>query len=227
MKFNLQKAEKNAAAAVLLCLMFYIILPFLLVKFFPAAAGVMRNFRWTVALPMLFIGIMMYLFAKDTFIRRSDFSNLPLLSISLYSIGMLFVCGGVSFLWLKLLDILKIAYNKDVPVEDFIRSCSGAELAAAGIFICILTPVFEEVIFRRIIYDGIRIHLPPVTSAVICSMLFAALHGILFQLVPLCVLGLYFQFLYIREEKLGASIYAHFFNNTLAFSVICIMKFMA
>jgi membrane protease YdiL (CAAX protease family) len=226
LKLNLQKADKNALTAIFLCLIFYIILPFLLMKFFPSAADALRKFRWTVAFPMLLIAGIMYFFAKDTFIRSRDFSNLPLCKLSLYSTGMLFVCGVVSFLWLKLLDVLKIPYTKDVPVEDFIRSCSEVELIAAGIFICILTPLFEEIIFRRIIYDGIKSHLPPVTSALICSMLFAALHGILFQLVPLCVLGLYFQFIYLKEEKLGASIYAHFFNNTIAFSVICIMKFI-
>ena len=176
---------------------------------------------------MLLIAGIMYFFAKDTFIRSRDFSNLPLCKLSLYSTGMLFVCGVVSFLWLKLLDVLKIPYTKDVPVEDFIRSCSEVELIAAGIFICILTPLFEEIIFRRIIYNGIKPHLPPIASAVICSIIFAALHGILFQFLPLFVLGLYFQLLYNKEEKLGISIFAHFFNNTLAFSVICIVKFTA
>lgn len=227
MKLNLQKTEKNALCAIFLCLIFYIILPFLLMKFFPSSAEILSRFRWTVALPMLCIAALMYLFAKETFIRSEDFSGFSPFKISMYSIGMLFVCAIISFLWLKLLDILKISYSKDVPVEDFIRSCNNYELIAAGIFICILTPVFEEIIFRRIIYDGIKSYLPPITSAVICSMLFASLHGILFQLVPLFALGLYFQFLYIKNEKLGASIFAHAFNNTLAFSVICIMKLMA
>ena len=173
----LPKADKNAIAAILLCLIFYIILPFILIKFFPSTADALRKFRWTVALPMLFIGAAMYLFAKDTFISRNDFGGFSPLKISLSSLGILVVCGLVSFLWLKLLDILKISYTKDVPVEDFIRSCSGIELIAAGIFICIMTPVFEEIIFRRIIYNGIKPHLPPITSAVICSIIFAALHG--------------------------------------------------
>lgn len=224
MKLPLSAPIKNAAAAILLCLIFYIILPFVLVKFFPAAAESLRNFRWTMTLPMLFIGGGLYLYSGDFFISRKDFTELPLLKISLCSIGILVVCGGISILWLKLLELLKINYSKVVPVEDFIRSCSGAELIAAGIFICLLTPLFEEIIFRRVIFDGIKSYFPPVTSAVVCSMLFAALHGILFQLMPLFVLGLYFQALCMNEQKLGASIYAHFFNNTLAFCVLLILK---
>lgn len=220
----LGKNVKNAITAILLCLIFYIILPFVLVKFFPSAAEILRNFRWTMTLPMLFIGGGLYLYSKEIFIRREDFTGLPLLKISLCSIGILIVCGAVSMLWLKLLEILKINYSKIVPVEDFIRSCSGFELVAAGIFICLLTPLFEEIIFRRVIFDGLKSYFPPVTSAVICSMLFAALHGILFQLMPLFVLGLYFQILCMKEQKLGASIYAHFFNNTLAFCVLLFLK---
>lgn len=224
MKLPLSTQAKNAFAAILLCLIFYIILPFVLVKFFPSAAEVLRKFRWTMTFPMLFIGGGLYLYSGEIFVRREDFKELPLLKISLYSIGILIVCGAVSMLWLELLELLKINYSKIVPVEDFIRSCSGFELVAAGIFICLLTPLFEEIIFRRVIFDGIKSYFPPITSAVICSMLFAALHGILFQLMPLFVLGLYFQILCMKEQKLGASVYAHFFNNTLAFCVLLFLK---
>ncbi len=225
MKIQLEKTEKNALAAILLCLFFYIILPFALVKFFPALSEQLRNCRWLIIIsPMVFISSGLYLYSRETFITGDDFRNLPLLKIALCSLGMLPVCGGVSYLWLELLDKLKIQYAKDVPIEDFIRSISGFELAAAGIFICILTPLFEEIVFRRVIFSGIKTHCLPVTSAVITSMLFAILHGILFQLLPLFALGLYFQILMLREKRLGASIFAHFLNNTTAFIVLLLLK---
>lgn len=228
MKIQLEKTEKNALAAILLCLFFYVILPFVLVRFFPSVSALLKNCHWVLIVsPMIFISSLLYLYSRETFITKDDFRDLPVLKIGLCSLGMLPVCGGVSYLWLELLDVLKIQYSKNVPIEDFIRSLGGFELAAAGIFICILTPLFEETVFRRVIFSGIRAHCLPVTSTVITSMLFAILHGILFQLLPLFVLGLYFQILVLREKRLGASIFAHFINNTIAFAVLLLLKYTA
>lgn len=222
---NLCRREKEALAALGLCLLFYVLLPFVIVRFLPGTVDFVRGMKWIIAVPMVMISLFMFAYAGKFYLKADDFKNIPYIRISLYNLGMLIVCGLASIAWLKLLEILKIQYDKNVPAEEFIRSCEGYEIILAAVFVCILTPFFEEIIFRRIIFDGVRIKCPHVTSIAITSMLFAMLHGIIFQLFPLFLLGVYFQVLYCSENKLGASIYAHFFNNSLAFAALLLLKF--
>ena len=137
---------------------------------------------------------------------------------------MLIVNAAGTLLWMKFLKLLK-HFDTAVPIEDFLKSCGTAELVIAGIYICIVTPLIEESVFRRVIFEGLRDRCPPVFSVTLASLLFGALHGILFQLFSLCILGGYFQILYCRDGKLGSPVYAHFFNNTFAFSMLLLIKY--
>lgn len=224
-KINLNSECKEAFAAILLCLLFYMAIPFCLVHFFPQTAQWLDGFKWIVTVPLFGISLILYFYTGKFYLNVDDFKGVDYGRISLLGFLMLIVCGLSSAGWIKLLELLNIQYNKNVPAEEFIRSCNDYELIAAWIFVCIMTPFFEEIIFRRVIYNGIREKLPPITAVTVTSVLFAALHGVLFQLFPLFLLGVYFQYLYLRENKLGASIYAHFFNNTLAFGALLLVKY--
>ena len=225
-KNKLTAKEYNAIEAIILCIFFFILLPFVLVRFFPAFAEQLREQNLLLMTPAILIGLILNFTVNEPLLQKSDFINIPFGKISLWSTGMIFLCGGASVIWIKLLEIMQIDYNKEVPINDIIRSCPDSELVFAGIFVCILVPVFEEIIFRRVIFEGISNRCPPVFSMTVASLLFAALHGILFQLLPLFMLGIYFQLLYIKERKLGLSIYAHIFNNTIAFSALLILRWL-
>ncbi len=225
-KNKITQKEVHALSAVLLCLIFFIIIPFILVHFLPASADWLRKQNLLLMSPAIIIGLLLKFITGETLLKKSDFINIPFGRISLWSIGMIFLCGAASLVWIKLLEILQIDYSKEVPINDMIRSCADTELIFAGIFICILIPVFEEIIFRRMIFEGINDRCPPAFSTAVTSLLFAALHGILFQLFPLLLLGVYFQLLYNKERKLGLSIYAHVFNNTIAFSALLLLRYM-
>ena len=226
MKITFSAKEKQALLAVGLCMSLYIIIPFILVRFFPQAAEFLKQ---SSILLMMAPGLLLYttlaLYSRNFFLAKNDFCHIPFANISKWSSIMIAVNMLGTFLWMKLLDLLKLQFDTFVPIEDFLKKSSLPELIIAGIYICILTPAIEETIFRRVIFEGLRERCPQVFSMTLASLLFAALHGILFQLFSLFLLGGYFQILYCRDHKLGSSIYAHFFNNSFAFIMLVIVKY--
>lgn len=228
MKISLTSKEKQAILAIVLCFCIYIAMPFVLLRFFPDTANFLKqNSLLLMIMPGITIYAVLSLYSKSFLIAKDDFRNIPFQKISLWS-AMMFIVNAVGTLcWMEFLKWLKLPFDTSVPVEEFIKSCGTAELIAAGIFICILTPLIEESVFRRVIYEGLRDRCPPIFSITLASLLFAALHGILFQLFSLFILGNYFQILYCRERKLGSSVYAHFFNNSFAFIMLILFKYFA
>lgn len=225
MNLSLSYKEKQSSSAILLCLIFYIILPFVLVRFFPDIANFLRRYALlSIMLPGLLIYGIVSLYAGNFLVKKEDFQNVPFGRITVFSLIMIPVNAIGTFGWMILLKVLKLQFDTDVPIENFIRNCNTEELIFSGIFICILTPLIEESIFRRVIYEGLKERCPQVFSITLASLLFGVLHGILFQLFSLFLLGIYFQILYCRDNKLGASVYAHFFNNTFAFCMLLIFK---
>lgn len=216
--FDLKK-EKNAFWAIVLCLFFYFILP-ICIGFIPGAIQFFSDHPWlSMTLTPLMVLILM-VYAKDCFLRWDDFKGVNVLNIFLLFIPALIGTAIVGLIWMKFLDKLAIPYSKEVAIEEFIISKNNIELIFAGLMVGIVIPLLEEIIFRRVIYEGVRSRLPAIVSAVLVSFLFAALHGIIFQLMGLFVLGLYFQLLYLRRKKLGEAILAHMLNNSFAFVLL-------
>ncbi len=221
--FSPAPAEKNALAAIILCALFFLLLPSLLVRLTPSLAAALNSNPWLMMMPTVLIGMAIFAFSGSFHLSKADFTGLKIHKLCLYSFSMVIIAGLSAYVWETLLKYLHLHYDTNVPVENFIKSCSRIELCFAIPLICLIVPFFEEMIFRRIIFEGIRYRCPPVFSMTVTSLLFAGLHGIFFQLVPLFVLGMCFQGLYMREGKLGASFFAHCFNNTLAFSMLLLI----
>ena len=219
----LSPAEKTALAAIVLCLVIFCILPRFIVHFMPSFAAALNENTWLLMLPTIIIGIILFTISKSLNISKSDFTGLGFAKLVPYTVGLIIIAALCALLWVKFLDHFQIRYDTTVPVSDFVKSCSKIELIFAMPLICIIIPLFEEIIFRRIIFEGFKYRFPLLFSMTVTSLFFAGLHGIFFQLFPLFVLGLGFQMLYVANGKLGASFFAHSFNNTLAFTMLLLI----
>lgn len=82
-------------------------------------------------------------------------------------------------------------------------------LGAAG-----LAPVFEEVLFRGLLFSWMRRRFAFLGSAVIAALPHAAMHGDLAAMPALTVIFVLFAWIYEREGSLWASITAHATYNT-------------
>ncbi|MDQ5913337.1 MAG: protease family protein [Patescibacteria group bacterium] len=98
------------------------------------------------------------------------------------------------------------------------------ELLAAFITLVVLTPVFEETLFRGVLFKGLRHRVPFWLSAVITSLIFAAAHMQLNVAIDTFALSLILCFLVERSTSIYPAILLHALKNALAFSLLFIFK---
>jgi hypothetical protein len=76
---------------------------------------------------------------------------------------------------------------------------------------CVLTPVVEEVFFRRIVFVTLRLRKGFWFSAFWSSLLFSLFHGLAAPVI--LPVGLYLCWVYERERRLPVNIFLHAFVN--------------
>ncbi len=77
----------------------------------------------------------------------------------------------------------------------------------------ILGPVFEEIIYRGIILNGLLTSKSPKLAIVISSAIFAVSHGKPVQILFALILGLFLSWIYYKTKSLGLTILLHFTAN--------------
>ena len=93
------------------------------------------------------------------------------------------------------------------------------------IFIVIIGPIVEELIFRKSIHQVLRsFKLPTWLVLVISSVLFGLIHvigaGDFVQVFPYIFMGLTLGWLEIKTKNIYPSIFVHIFNNAVAVAMI-------
>jgi len=106
----------------------------------------------------------------------------------------------------------------------FSRSGGSIELIAAFIGLVVLTPIFEELIFRGVLFQGLRRRLPFWWSAIITSVIFAVAHGQWNVAVDTFALSFILCFLVERSNSILPAIFLHALKNSLAFTLLFIVK---
>lgn len=88
----------------------------------------------------------------------------------------------------------------------------------------IVGPILEEIIFRKIIFGSLHKRFNFFISALISSLIFAAVHADFTHLLIYTAMGFTFAFLYVRTKRLIVPIAAHVAMNTL---VLIVQIFLA
>ncbi|MDX9846432.1 MAG: type II CAAX endopeptidase family protein [Tenuifilaceae bacterium] len=128
---------------------------------------------------------------------------------------------------LILLATLGIQYSLTLPISTLIPMSDSMRAAFSialgnprNIFsiatLVILAPIFEELIFRGIILNGLLKRYSPLLSIVVSSLLFAAVHLNPWQFVSAFILGLFIGWVYLRTKSILLAIIIHAFNNFAA-----------
>ncbi|MCM8829636.1 MAG: CPBP family intramembrane metalloprotease [Candidatus Omnitrophica bacterium] len=90
---------------------------------------------------------------------------------------------------------------------------------------CIIVPFSEEIIFRGIVYPGLKKRFSVPSSMILSSLIFALLHNEIFVLAGLFVFGIFLSYLFEKHKNLWLSISVHFFNNLFTTIVVLIGKY--
>jgi len=96
---------------------------------------------------------------------------------------------------------------------DFISPDLNFYMLITFIFSVVITPIVEEIFFRKQILGLLQKKYSPAVSIVIGSALFACAHQRLNDIGALFILGLLNSFVYYKTKSLEASIVLHSINN--------------
>lgn len=97
------------------------------------------------------------------------------------------------------------------PVETI---TSGTEVWINLVFIAIVAPIFEEILYRKLICSRL-LPLGEGWAVVLSATIFSLAHENFYQCVYAFTLGLFFGFIYVKTGKLIYSIFYHFAVNFL------------
>ena len=86
------------------------------------------------------------------------------------------------------------------------------------LLIVVAAPVTEEICFRGMLFGGLREKLPRIVAALICGLIFGALHALtgITAVPPLIVFGFLLALLYERTGSILPGMILHMLNNIVA-----------
>jgi len=121
-------------------------------------------------------------------------------------LGMYNFVGVFDYIWTS------IGYNSlasTLPLENI------GHLFLNILILGIIPPICEEVLFRGVVFNGLRKSHSDGFSVFLSALLFALMHGSLEQLVFPFIMGIVFAIIVLRTGSIVPSILVHMFNNVL------------
>lgn len=138
-------------------------------------------------------------------------------SFIFWSVLTLLAAGAVTFLWRMILTVLNIPFEAEQVAFEVIRNSRGTDLWKLFFGLCVFAPLIEELLFRRIVY-GFLLRWGWGIAFAGTALLFSMCHFFLAGVPGLFVLGLGFQFMYLKYRNLGAAVMLHSLVNLSAFA---------
>lgn len=147
------------------------------------------------------------------------FSKIQLRYILLVVFANIFFSYGMLYLSNAIVNYFPVL---GFLVEFSIPSMSLTDqLPIVGAFIStvIISPISEELIFRGVLINRLRLITPLIFAVLVSSLLFAALHSF-GSIISAFVFAICMAILYIKTDNICVPILAHFLNNLFA-EIIC------
>jgi membrane protease YdiL (CAAX protease family) len=128
------------------------------------------------------------------------------------------VCASLQGIFLIALTSIGVdtasAGTADDPLADIV-DLSPPLVVVCLLVIAVLTPIWEEILFRGAILDGLTRHFRPPAAIVLSAALFAAVHLVPLTFIYLFTLGIALALLRRFHQNLLAPILLHGANNAL------------
>ena len=78
---------------------------------------------------------------------------------------------------------------------------------------CVIAPVAEEIVFRGYLYPVVKRYTEPVIAAIFTGIIFGAVHGQIWAVIPLSLFGILLAILYEKSGSIWACILCHALFN--------------
>ena len=132
-----------------------------------------------------------------------------LFSIKTYAISLPIVFLA-SIIWQYFLSFFGIKPTNQPIIELLINAkFSAPMIVLLGVFVTIIAPITEEIIFRGIIYRFFASKFTNISALMLSATFFAALHLHMSSFLPLLILGIMLGWLYFYSGSLLTNICLH------------------
>lgn len=130
-----------------------------------------------------------------------------------------YLCITFTLMWIGnitgtiITNLLSFTIQNDIanPIQNLINS---TDLWLNLILISLIGPIFEEIIFRKILIDR-TIKYGPLASILVSAIIFGLIHGNLNQFCYTVLVGGFFAYIYIKTGQIKYSIGLHIILNML------------
>ena len=149
--------------------------------------------------------------------KKSIFSFISLRKIGFKETGIIVAAGvSLNFLVHYIMQYMVSATALKDHMADFeklIKPLMDGSFIGVVFTVGIVAPVFEEILFRGLIYNELRKSMPAWVSVLLQAVAFAIFHGNWVQGVYTVVIGIVFALVYIWLKSIWAAIAIHVFYN--------------
>ena len=131
----------------------------------------------------------------------------------------------VIFLLSIITKLILFEYKEQKVVLD-LKEGTFNELYISFFIICIIVPIFEEIVFRGFFYKAIKRFVPYVLSSIIVALIFALIHNNILSFTILFVVSLLFTWIYERTSSIIYPILAHSAFNLMMLTLILLETYV-
>lgn len=141
--------------------------------------------------------------------NKLKFSN----TIKIYKyIFIALIIIGYIFIYDNTLNLFLCKLTTNSWYNEFIKESLDSPIIMI-IGAIIVAPIFEEILCRGIILEGLLLRNKPYISIIISSLIFSIMHGNLVQIPNAFFIGVIIGIIYYKTKSLLPCIFAHFTNN--------------
>ncbi len=117
--------------------------------------------------------------------------------------------------------------RENIALIRFLKASTVGPLTLLSLFFVttLVAPIAEEILFRGLLYKGLRIFLGVPGASLLSALIFTLMHGLPTARLPIFILGIILNHLYERTGSLIPGITLHAVNNALATAVLVMVFF--
>ena len=168
------------------------------------------------------ISIMLYFFSRKSLGFNKN--NAHILDLFKVYIAIIPILLSTLLLNSLILDSIGIKPTVNPAIGLFIALKNKLLIFVLVLEVIILAPIVEEIFFRGIIYKVLRSRFSFMLSALFTSLLFAAIHRVPSNILPLFVISFSLCYTYEKTKSIYSPIIFHSIHNTLSITFLLILK---
>lgn len=128
-------------------------------------------------------------------------------------LGILFIITLILFIFPEILELLLLLLPQ---IDGTVATPSVLQFILQVISVCILTPIWEEIFFRGIVFRRLSIRYKTTTATIISSIIFGLMHFGGSSMLHAFLVGILFCYIYARTQNIWVPIILHGFGNFLS-----------